>query len=88
MAAVAVPLIVGAATAVVSQVLSPKPQYVQQAAAAPAPAPEPVTAAPSPDSAQVAAAQRKTIAALSAQQGRASTILTSGNSKDGDKLGG
>lgn len=46
------------------------------APAAPAPKVEPVTPMPTPNDAAVKDAKRKSIAAMTARQGRASTILT------------
>jgi uncharacterized membrane protein YgcG len=54
----------------------------------PAPAPEPVTPMPTPNDKAVQDAKRKSIAAIKARQGRASTILTSEDGTGGDGGGG
>lgn len=51
--------------------------------AAPAPKPEPVTPMPTPNDKAVQDAKKKSIAAITARQGRASTILTGDDSAGG-----
>ncbi len=53
-------------------------------APAPAPKPEPVTPMPTPNDKAVQDAKKKSIAAITARQGRASTILTGNDSAGGD----
>jgi hypothetical protein len=72
-----------------------EPQQAQQAAAptpTPAPTPEPVTPMPTPgpNDKAVREAKKKSIAAITARQGRASTILTGedGTGGGGGSLGG
>ena len=77
-----IPMVIGALASVV---MGHKDQPQQQEAAPPPPVPiAPVTPMPSIDDKAVADAKKKSIAAITARQGRASTILT-GNS---DPTGG
>jgi len=62
----------------------------QSAPAPAAPKPEPVTPMPTPNDQAVKDAKKKSIAAMTARQGRASTILTGddGTGGGGGSLGG
>ena len=77
--------IVRAIVNVVSTVFGGGEQQQQQQAAAPTVAP--VTPMPTADDAAVADAKKKSIAAITARQGRASTILTGNSDPSGGGSG-
>jgi len=75
-----------AAISVVSSLFGGK-EDAPAPAPAPAPKPEPVTPMPTPNDKAVQDAKKKSIAAITARQGRASTILTGEDTAGGGSGG-